>query len=341
MNCADKLAGTDLSSRNDHVAIIGEGDIILTGPSASVTHVLLATSRMLQVESGRKELKTSPDHELYACDTIETTPLLGDCMFKGRLHRCRYYFQRNPCNGVVTLVGTSPSDSENVPVAIDPQPTKFVFHPFRKGHGGHKLLDPVKFKEAVRITDETSWSYGLTTVVKVFLDVPHQRSSLDEHKYQDAASQKKLMMKLRRRWNRRPICPSVAIIVWQRYFELLHADKSDDADTAAAKDILRWVPLKSDQTYPSNVVKVLTSRKWLMRNDIYDLKPGNAPTSASTTDEEALSALSEDDSVGSADRSEPDEALISEQSHISLSNPMTSFRSQPGPPHLVHTMPGY
>eukprot|EP00931_Biecheleriopsis_adriatica_P056383 TRINITY_DN33411_c0_g1_i1.p1 TRINITY_DN33411_c0_g1~~TRINITY_DN33411_c0_g1_i1.p1 ORF type:complete len:686 (-),score=138.34 TRINITY_DN33411_c0_g1_i1:110-2167(-) len=263
-------------------AAVSAGDIILQGPFATVTHVILATSEMRPAEDFREILKVSEDYELFACSTIETTPLYADCVWKGRLHRAEYFFQRDPETGLVSSVGVRDHGSQEPPSCKAQEETKFIFHPFRRGHGGPRLLDEVKFEEAISAAEETLGGYGIKAVVKVFLDVPHQRASLDADRFKTAASKKALMGRLRRRWLRQPMCPSVAIVIWQRYFELLHKDEGDGMDAAAADDILQWMPLISDRSYPSNLVKVLTARKWIMRDDLFDAGPPATLSCAST-----------------------------------------------------------
>mmetsp|Transcript_57799 Transcript_57799/g.102625 ORF Transcript_57799/g.102625 Transcript_57799/m.102625 type:complete len:515 (+) Transcript_57799:87-1631(+) len=256
---------------------VNMGDIILTGPFATVTHVILAASQMVPTDEFRDVLKIPEGFDLYTCNTIETSPIFyKDCVAGGcggRLHKGQYFFRRDPQRGVVTVAGSRDLGSQDPP-RPDNQEALFLFHPFRKGYGGAKLLDESRFQEAIRAAEESLCGYGIDTVVKVFLDIPHQRASLDASNFPSNESKMALMADLRRRWVRNPICVSLAIIVWQRYFELLHRHKGDGIDMAAAKDILRWMPLKCDQAYSSNLVKVLTARKWVMREDFCDSGPG-------------------------------------------------------------------
>jgi len=71
------------------------------------------------------------------------------------------------------------------------------------------------------------------------------------------------MEDLRARRSRKPICSSVAIQVWQQYFELVCGSGPQGVDLAA-RQILRWMPLYSDATTPSALLKALSKRGWIL-----------------------------------------------------------------------------
>merc|ERR1712014_484275 len=89
-------------------------------------------------------------------------------------------------------------------------------------------------------------------------------SRLNAGKYSTSESRAKLMEELRSRWEQRPICSSVAILVWQRYFQLAAGD-SPEGDNLAVEQILQWMPVFNDTTAPSALVNVLSTCGWVLR----------------------------------------------------------------------------
>jgi len=286
MDCFHLLAWTSGTPASGIVqSLPGPGDIVLTGPCVSITHVILVSSAMERSEEHREALKVPEGHELYACGTVETTPFYPmDCIVKGSLHRSQYFFQRDPQFGRVTLVGMRAWDSEEPPTAIAPLYTKFVFHPF--GRTATVPLDEAIFQEAIRAS-EYPGAYSTATVIKAFVS---NRGILRPANYPTEESRKALLARLKCRWARGHICSSVAVEVWQRYFELRSCKDAAlgiDAADAAAVDILRWVPLKADKATPSRLVKALTMSSWHLRDDIF-LIPSTPPAACPSPRAEAL-----------------------------------------------------
>lgn len=76
-----------------------------------------------------------------------------------------------------------------------------------------------------------------------------------------------LLKELKGRWNQKPICTSVAIQVWQRYFKF-DAGEGPAAADKAAQNILRFMPVLSDRTLPSALIKMLSTCGWQLRGNI-------------------------------------------------------------------------
>jgi len=274
-----KAEASDLSRRDVSLMILpGPGDILLTGPCVSVTHVILMSTAMKLNVEHRDTLKIPEDQELYECGSVESTPFYPmDCIIRGHLSRKQYFFRRDPFEGTVYLVGLRAWDSKSSPIAIAPLYCKFVFHPF--GRSCSTAFDMDTFQEAMCASEHPgSWS-NLTALKAVF----SKSGILDASQFLDAKARALLLPRLRDRWARGHICSSVAIEVWQRYFEMLHGVKAAAAfagggsgteerqealDAAAVADILRWMPLKADLATPSRLVKALTACHWCLRDDL-------------------------------------------------------------------------
>merc|ERR1712039_905496 len=92
-----------------------------------------------------------------------------------------------------------------------------------------------------------------------------RRVALDPKDYPDQDARARLMDDLKRRWTYPPICASVAIKVWQKYFDISCSSPGGVACDEAVQQILKWIPLRADQCMPSNLVKVLSTHGWLLR----------------------------------------------------------------------------
>jgi hypothetical protein len=75
-----------------------------------------------------------------------------------------------------------------------------------------------------------------------------------------AKSRLTLKSTLHQSWEARPICASLCIKVWQMYFELLGRAAGEPDE--AVKEVLRCMPVFSDRTTPSALMKALTVRGW-------------------------------------------------------------------------------
>merc|ERR1712190_447248 len=107
--------------------------------------------------------------------------------------------------------------------------------------------------------------YSSLPVVRGFLA---NRGGIDPEHFRDEESRAALLKEIRERHENRPICASVAIKVWQVYFQLRNANAGARADDKTVKDILKWMPLYCDATLPSTMVKVLAECGWTLHTDI-------------------------------------------------------------------------
>eukprot|EP00442_Polarella_glacialis_P020347 CAMPEP_0115163930 /NCGR_PEP_ID=MMETSP0227-20121206/72767_1 /TAXON_ID=89957 /ORGANISM="Polarella glacialis, Strain CCMP 1383" /LENGTH=251 /DNA_ID=CAMNT_0002576259 /DNA_START=46 /DNA_END=797 /DNA_ORIENTATION=+ len=171
----------------------------------------------------------------------------------------------NGCESLSLLLVADIADGTNcVGVNIQPVPVKMLLHPLRPGHGGPPLIDQV-FKQALEEGGKVSKCWSKTTALRAVLTTfGGQRHSLDPEKYDGPESRAELMAMLTESWKARPICPSVAIMVWQRYLVMVSGNGPDRLDTAA-KHVLRWMPLRCDRTSPSAMLKVLSTCGWSLR----------------------------------------------------------------------------
>lgn len=151
---------------------------------------------------------------------------------------------------------------------LDPSPVKVLLHPLRPGHGG-PLFNAALFKEATQRCAVVSKNWGLDTALSAFTS--RRDTALDIASYPDVDSRRALLDELRERWARPPICSSVAIMVWQNYFMLACGGAGIVFTTStdlAVKQILQWIPVFSDQTMPSMLLRVLTGCGWLLRGNL-------------------------------------------------------------------------
>jgi hypothetical protein len=240
----------------------------------------------------REALFTPSDHELFACGTVETTPFYPwDCIVEGKLHRSEYFFQRDPRAGAVTLVGMRLWGSSNVPTSIAPLNCKFVFHPF--GRTLCQGLSADVFREAISASEKCG-AYGTLAAMKACVA---KHAILDPARYPDRESRAALLAYLQKKAGKARICSSVAIIVWQRYFELLHPGGGAKASEAIVQDILRWMPLTPNNATPSRMVKALTRNGWLFRDDLSKVlgSSGYSGGSSSASEKSDVSLSSAED----------------------------------------------
>lgn len=278
MQCYRELAAVSYNPSYgvaESAVLAGLGDIVLTGPCVTVTHVILIVSTMEPNAEFRQVLKIPNDCGLYSCCTIETTPFYPrECIVGGRLHRSEYFFQRAR-NGTVMLVAMRAVEGNAVPTAISPLQCMFLFSPFPRL--ASLKWDGATFQEAIR-QSENSGPYGTTTAIKALVA---DRRRLNSANFPDEISRAKLLVRLRRAWLKAPICSSIAIITYQRYFELMHRCPTpvhgvcDDGsgsvpgwEDEAVNEMLRWVPLMANRTTPSYLVKTLTTCKWILQEDL-------------------------------------------------------------------------
>jgi len=239
------------------------GDIFLCGPSAwGIHHVVLVRGPMkLECCDFANLLGIAPGKELLSCYTAESSQ--GSQGQSTPWIMARSFYTRDVVTGEVVKVGDIEHGAEQIEKEKECLPVKVLLHPLRPGHGG-PTFNPFTFEEAVRRGAGASQAWGLSTALRAMSSGQERLDPLD---YPDPASRAALLQALRECWASRPICSSVAILVWQSYFEIASSLAGPHAEDMAATQILRWVPLLSDQTTPSGLLKVLTTCGWVLRGN--------------------------------------------------------------------------
>lgn len=114
---------------------------------------------------------------------------------------------------------------------------------------------------------EANWS--MFTAAKAFL-----RTASISKEVKDRAA---LLQEVQQRWFAAPICTSIVIIFWQRYLCSL-AGSIIDCDVRDPLDlVLRWMPVKADQTLPSDLLGTMQGLGWNRLDQI----PRNFPIPSS------------------------------------------------------------
>eukprot|EP00927_Polykrikos_kofoidii_P054238 TRINITY_DN48692_c0_g1_i1.p1 TRINITY_DN48692_c0_g1~~TRINITY_DN48692_c0_g1_i1.p1 ORF type:complete len:475 (-),score=61.32 TRINITY_DN48692_c0_g1_i1:117-1481(-) len=242
------------------------GDVLLCGPDVwGIHHVVLCCGE-IRYNPGMAAYfgLVDDDLEVFSVDTIESSrPLKG-------VEMCWYpshtYYGRHKTTGEVVVIADMPVGSDQIDVHEEQVPVKMLLHPFRLEHGS-QLFDAKAFRKAVNFSAAESKRWSIGTGIRA---VTTRQLSLEAADYPDEASRAELMEHLRRRWHTRPICSSVAIQVWQRYFELASQDAGPAAEDQAARAILRWMPVFADQTAPSTLLKVLSGHGWIPKARLLD-----------------------------------------------------------------------
>mmetsp|Transcript_15855 Transcript_15855/g.50745 ORF Transcript_15855/g.50745 Transcript_15855/m.50745 type:complete len:388 (-) Transcript_15855:195-1358(-) len=259
VECAREVLGFHpCEDRGVPIVDVMPGDIFLCGPNKfGIHHVVLARGELQPAEPEYYDiLGTEPGMELYSCETIESTQ--GDIGETTWWFPTRTFYQRNPSTGDIVLVADHPPDSDVVSAATEPVPMKILLHPLR-GESGQEELDLEAFEEVVQEAAEESRKYGKRTAVKSFLESFAHKGTIDSADYPTAEKREQLMEKIRKTWDARPICASVAIQCWQKYF-----DATCEEPEEAAQWILQVMPHWCDKSTPSLMVTTLTQHSWVL-----------------------------------------------------------------------------
>jgi hypothetical protein len=201
--------------------------------------------------------------DIFSCSTIESTAQAQgeDVVW----YPSQYYIARDRKNGEAMFVADMPHGSNEFEIA-DPIPVKLLLHPFRPGHLGPPL-DLSMFRQSVEECAVGSKAWSLKTAAKGMTRRRKATYVMNDSKYPDPESRVELLDEIHKRWQGKPICTSVIIMVWQRYLEMA-AGGGPDAPDLAAQYILRFMPLWSDSTLPSGLLKELSMCNWVMRGNI-------------------------------------------------------------------------
>lgn len=244
------------------------GDIFLYGPDKwGIHHAVMSIGQMSPAPHAAQliwnEIPEVRGMDIYCCETVESTRALqGREIF---WYVARSFFARDPRNGEAVIVGDMGKDSDVLEFHHEPWKVKMLMHPLRSGHGG-PAFDAHAFQHALKVAATTSQRWSLKTAVRGLIS-RRESQGLDPDDYSTPQARAAMLEDLQMRWEKRPICTSVAIMVWQRYFMLV-SSHGPDATDVAAQHILRWMPLLSDKTLPSAMIKELSKCGWVMRGNI-------------------------------------------------------------------------
>lgn len=244
------------------------GDLIFCGPDAwGVHHVVVVCGPLKRDPEAAGLLNLPPHFETFAAETVESNRHQ-----EGRetlWYRVTSIYARDVRSGEVYLVGDTRPGS-TVIERCSKVPVKILFHPCREGSEGPTMM-PNLWAEALEEMSELSGQWSLMTAMQALVSSA-SRQGLDPEDYPSPEDREELMEELEESWSSRPICSACAIRLWQRYFQLL-AERHSDArhgsvQDQAAQHILRWIPLVSDQTSPSLLLKVLSRCGWTLRGSL-------------------------------------------------------------------------
>jgi len=242
------------------------GDIFFCGPDKwGIHHAVLSCGEMSLADSDvvdmiRNDCDLSSDMEIFTCTTVEVTREYEGSEFPW--YKAQSFFACDPC-GRLSQVADIAEGTNRITFNVAPIPAKLLLHPLREREGlKGSPFKPEIFAEAIELCARNSQSWSKKTALKAI--AAGRMSRLNAGKYATSESRTKLMEELRSRWEERPICSSVAILVWQRYFQLAAGD-SPEGDNLAVEQILQWMPVFNDTTAPSALVNVLSTCGWVLR----------------------------------------------------------------------------
>jgi len=289
LDCAKQQAGAVTTSNPRHLNTSGilnleQGDIVLVGPTDwGIHHVLLVTSTltqdpdMLQIlkeEPEASHLEWEPHHQLWYAYTIECTQAVqGDDTW---WYPTKTYFKRDPMTGDAHAVADWP-DGQAVSVSDRELPFKLLLHPLRPSFGGVGV-DQALFSNVVEFSAGLAQKYGKQVAVQAWLQARVARAqkkfgiknrvTLEE--YNTPEKREELMEYYELTWKEPPICASVAIKVWQRYFKAMHSKSRDNAMI----DIINYMPCWCHRSSPSQMTKDLVACGWLLVDSLEEESTG-------------------------------------------------------------------
>lgn len=248
------------------------GDIFFCGPDNwNLHHVVLCCGpmRLADEETISHIYFHCPEVvglKILECKTIESSrPLHGQ---DHPWYLAQTFFAQRPvvnedgghCGLELLQVADLADGSWVIGVSEVPVPVKMLLHPLRPRPNTLSFDDQI-FSKAVTACAKVSQQWSKATAVRA---LAAKRDRIDPHDYDGLHGRKQLMSELCTSWSSRPICSSVAISIWQRYFLLLCNHRPDGIDITAQM-ILRWMPVRCDRTTPSALLKVLSTCGWSLR----------------------------------------------------------------------------
>jgi len=244
---------------------------LMVGPDWwGIHHVVLCRGPMQRVEETMLARFVSHEPSLAAYDLFEGPTIESSRPLKGleyAWYPATSYFARRREEDAppdeLWAVGDFADNTSTIHINSNLVPVKLLMHPLRPGTGA-PVMDLDTFRAAVDQSAALSKKWSQWTALAA---ITARRTSLHPTDYCNMAKRSELMEDLRRRWRRRPICSSVAIQIWQRYFELSSGTGPGGTDLAV-QQILRWMPVKCDKTAPSALLKALSTAGWVLQGHV-------------------------------------------------------------------------
>jgi len=239
------------------------GDVLLAWPNVvNAHHAILVTGEMFRDPGMDPILEVPPGVEVWGCATVESTGMETgrDCGDNSWWVKGDILLARDQVAGTCELVGDiryNPEiEREEINLAEKPIPVKILLHPLRREFGGPGL-DLRAFEGAVQLSLEKSQAWNVLTCTNALI----QGHELQESDFPSAESLATLMDSFEAEWDKPPICSSVPIKVWQRYFLATSQSREE-----AAQKILAYMPCYCSTTTPAFLTTVLSGRGWVLED---------------------------------------------------------------------------
>jgi len=277
VDCSHEQLGMPTPKERKPPVEILPGDMFFCGPDKfGIHHVILSRGTLSKEDDLAVELDIEPGTELWSCPTIEATQ--GSHDENTWWYHATTYFTRD-LEGAVHLVADRPDEDQDLLfVAEEPVSFKVLLHPLRSEFGNPEL-DYDIFQSVIEDGASESKRYGKMTAVKAWIanqkgpGLVAKSGVLNPDRYPDLESRQRLLSAVQKSWGEAPICSSVAIKTWQKYFAA-----SSDAPDEVAQNIIDWMPCLCHRTLPSVLVKTLSSCGWILRStlDALDQTPARS-----------------------------------------------------------------
>lgn len=258
-NCARVELGLPRAKSAAMPVSIKPGDLFLCGPNEyGIHHVIVSRGEWEEPDPDLLEmLEVPPSSEVFACPTIESTQAsVGETTW---WYATTTFFSRCLLTGQIFLIADlPPGDEAYLEVALDPVQAKVLLHPFRD-EDGDSTLDEDAFDEVVEKAAEESQKYGKWTAVQSVIGGLTRGAKIDKIEGASTEAQTQLLESIHKSWESRPICATVAIKCWQKYFE-----STCETPEEAVQEIMKYMPLWCDRTPPSFLATEMTKRGWIL-----------------------------------------------------------------------------
>jgi len=239
------------------------GDILMAWPEVSdnifIHHVIMFTGGLEHEPEVGVDLNCPPGVEMWSANTIESTALEKGVEFWW--YPSKSFFARDRYEKTAKLCASLGEDGCPGVCEI-PQPVKVLLHPLRPEFGGPGVDDAL-LASSIQEAAQKSKKYGYGTFASAakgnIKDLLHLTNYLKESNYPTEAHRAQLYDEIVASWERSPICSSVPIKVWQKYFVQLGPTPEE-----AVQNILKYMPVLCHQTSPSQLTEILSHHGWVL-----------------------------------------------------------------------------